>query len=113
MTFELTSFLVDVMGVSAVNAAFEGSVTYHDSCSGLRELASRRSRAPSCRAWTGVTMKEMADSDVCCGFGGTFCVKYGEISNTIVSKKTANIRASGAGTCSRATSAACSTWRAN
>lgn len=98
VTFELTSFLVDVIGVSAVNAAFEGSVTYHDSCSGLRELGVSAQPRALLSSVDGVTMKEMADSDVCCGFGGTFCVKYGEISNTIVSKKTANIRASGAGT---------------
>lgn len=97
-TFELTSFLVDVLGVRSVAAAFEGSVTYHDSCSGLRELGVRAQPRALLAGVDGVTVKEMADSDVCCGFGGTFCVKYGEISNTIVSKKTANIRAAGAGT---------------
>ncbi len=97
-TFELTSFLVDVLGVTAVDAAFEGAVTYHDSCSGLRELGVSRQPRALLATVDGLTVKEMADSDVCCGFGGTFCVKYGEISNTIVSKKTANIRAAGAGT---------------
>jgi len=97
-TFELTSFLVDVLGVRAVAAAFEGSVTYHDSCSGLRELGVRAQPRALLAGVDGLTVKEMADSDVCCGFGGTFCVKYGEISNTIVSKKTAAVRAAGAGT---------------
>ncbi len=97
-TFELTSFLVDVLGVRAVDAAFEGTVTYHDSCSGLRELGVSRQPRALLGTVDGLGLKEMADADVCCGFGGTFCVKYGEISNTIVAKKAATIRAAGAGT---------------
>ncbi|WP_237152307.1 (Fe-S)-binding protein [Oryzibacter oryziterrae] len=97
-TFELVSFLVDVLGVKAVIAAFEGAITYHDSCSGLRELGIKSQPRKLLESVDGLTISEMKDSDVCCGFGGTFCVKYDEISNKIVSKKTANIRASGAGT---------------
>lgn len=97
-TFELVSFLTDVLGVTAVPAAFEGSVTYHDSCSGLRELGIRAQPRALLGTVDGLTMKDLKDSDVCCGFGGTFCVKYGEISDKIVSKKTKNIRESGAET---------------
>lgn len=97
-TFELVSFLVDVLGVERVEAAFDGTVTYHDSCSGLRELGIRSQPRRLLGTVDGLTLNELKDADVCCGFGGTFCVKYGEISNTIVSKKTANIAASGAGT---------------
>lgn len=95
---ELVSFLTDVLKVTGVEAAFSGSITYHDSCSGLRELGIRSQPRKLLESVEGLELKEMADPDVCCGFGGTFCVKYPDISNTIVSKKTANIRASGAGT---------------
>jgi len=95
---ELVSFLVDVMGVQNVEAAHAGSVTYHDSCSGLRELGIRDQPRRLLSTVSGLDLKEMKDPDVCCGFGGTFCVKYPDISNRIVEEKTANIRASGAET---------------
>ena len=95
---ELTSFLVDVLGISSVDARMKGSVTYHDSCSGLRELGIRDQPRALLASIKGLKMKEMADSDVCCGFGGTFCVKYSDISNKIVSQKTERIREAGAGT---------------
>ena len=94
--FELVSFLSDVMFVLDLNSPFEGSVTYHDSCSGLRELGVARQPRKMLSMVDGVELKEMKDPDVCCGFGGTFCVKYSDISNAIVEKKTANIEASGA-----------------
>lgn len=97
-THELVSFLVDVLGVTRVDAQFEGTVTYHDSCSGLRELNVRVQPRRLLGTVRGLTLKEMRDSEVCCGFGGTFCAKYPEISNAIVAKKTANIAASGADT---------------
>jgi L-lactate dehydrogenase complex protein LldE len=97
-TFELVSFLADVLGVTEVDAAFDGSVTYHDSCSGLRELGIRAQPRRLLRSVKGLTISEMVDPDVCCGFGGTFCVKYPDISNAIVEEKTATIAASGAGT---------------
>jgi L-lactate dehydrogenase complex protein LldE len=96
--FELISFLVDVMGVTASGARFAGTVTYHDSCSGLRELGVKVQPRALLATVAGLTVSEMQDADVCCGFGGTFCVKYPEISNAIVAKKVANIRATGAGT---------------
>jgi L-lactate dehydrogenase complex protein LldE len=97
-TFELTSFLVDVMKVSAVAARFDGTVTYHDSCSGLRELGVKRQPRLLLASVEGLSLTEMAENEVCCGFGGTFAVKYGEISNAIVEKKAENIAASGAHT---------------
>ncbi len=97
-TFELTSFLVDVLGVTKVDATFQGAVTYHDSCSGLRELGVRRQPRQLLSSVEGLTLVEMGDSDVCCGFGGTFSVKYSDISGAIVSEKVGNIVAAGAPT---------------
>jgi L-lactate dehydrogenase complex protein LldE len=93
---ELVSFLTDVLGVEKVAAKVAGKATYHDSCSGLRELGVREQPRKLLKSVKGLKLKEMAEADVCCGFGGTFCVKYGEISNSIVEKKTANITDSGA-----------------
>jgi L-lactate dehydrogenase complex protein LldE len=97
-THELVSFLTDMMGVSAVDAAFADTVTYHDSCSGLRELGVQAQPRMLLKSVAGLELKEMADSDVCCGFGGTFCVKYPDVSNAIVEKKTGRIAESGADT---------------
>ena len=97
-TYELISFLADVMFVAKVDAAFSGSVTYHDSCSGLRELGVKAQPRKLLAGVQGLTLTEMHDSDVCCGFGGTFCVKYPDISNTIVTKKAEHIAATGADT---------------
>ncbi len=97
-TFELVSFLADVLRVEGVAAHFDGSVTYHDSCSGLRELHIRSAPRNLLRSVDGLNLVELKDADVCCGFGGTFCVKYPEVSNAIVERKAANIEASGAGT---------------
>ena len=93
---ELVSFLADVRGVSDTGASVQASVTYHDSCSGLRELGIREQPRRLLAGVEGVTLRELPDADVCCGFGGTFCVKYSDISNAIVEKKTDAIRASGA-----------------
>lgn len=97
-TFELTSFLTDILGQNLVAAQFDGTVTYHDSCSGLRELGVEKQPRTLLRSVDGLELKEMKDNDVCCGFGGTFCIKYPDISNAIVQKKTANIEATEAGT---------------
>jgi L-lactate dehydrogenase complex protein LldE len=96
--FELVSFLTDVLKVSRVDARFDGTVTYHDSCSGLRELGIRAQPRRLLASVDGLELKEMTDADVCCGFGGTFCVKYPDISNAIVGKKTENIAQSSAQT---------------
>ena len=97
-TYELVSFLVDVLKVAKVDAAFAGAVTYHDSCSGLRELGVKAQPRKLLHSVQGLTIREMHDADVCCGFGGTFCVEYPDISNTIVSKKADHVAASGADT---------------
>jgi L-lactate dehydrogenase complex protein LldE len=97
-TYELTSFLVDVLGVTEVDARFEGMVTYHDSCSGLRELGVMAQPRRLLASVEGLALVELPESDVCCGFGGTFAVKYGDISNAIVEAKTENIASTGAAT---------------
>ncbi len=95
---ELVSFLVDVLGVTTTGARFSGTVTYHDSCSGLREMGVRDQPRKLLAAVEGLTLAEMADPDVCCGFGGTFAVKYPDLSGAIVDKKCANVTASEATT---------------
>lgn len=97
-THELTSFLTDVRGVARVEARFAGSVTYHDSCSGLRELGIKSQPRRLLASVEGLRLVELPGAEICCGFGGTFCVKYGEISDKIVREKTADIATTGAGT---------------
>jgi len=97
-TYELTSFLVDVLGVTKVDATYEGEVTYHDSCSGLRELGVKAQPRKLLSSMEGLTLVEMNESDVCCGFGGTFAVKYSDISGAIVEAKAKNIEATKAPT---------------
>jgi L-lactate dehydrogenase complex protein LldE len=96
--FELISFLTDVLGVrDAGVAGVHGTVTYHDSCSGLRELGIKQQPRDLLEA-AGATILEMTDPEICCGFGGTFCVKYPDISVRMASDKTADIVATGAET---------------
>jgi L-lactate dehydrogenase complex protein LldE len=97
-THELVSFLADVLKVSKLGSAFEGTVAYHDSCSGLRELGIKAQPRKLLKLVPGIALKEMADAEVCCGFGGTFCVKYPDISNTMLAKKAGHIAAAGADT---------------
>jgi L-lactate dehydrogenase complex protein LldE len=94
---ELTDFLVNVAKVELSPGHFVGPVTYHDSCSGLRELGVKR-EPRALLAQKGVEINEMKGCEHCCGFGGTFAVKYGNISTAIVDEKCENIRASGADT---------------
>lgn len=96
-TWEILSFLSDVMHYTP-QASYAGTATYHDSCSGLRELNVRQQPRALLNSLSGLELKEMTDSDVCCGFGGTFCVKYPDVSNAIVAKKTSRIAESGADT---------------
>ncbi len=97
-TFELVSFLVDVMGVEAARSGFEGTVAYHDSCAALREMGVREQPRRLLGSLKGVRLSEPADGDVCCGFGGAFCVKYPDISNAMVSTRTNAIAATRADT---------------
>lgn len=95
-THEIVSFLTDVMGVEGVNAKLDAKATYHDSCSGLRSLGVKDQPRRLLASVEGLELAEMAESEVCCGFGGTFCVKYPDISNKMVGNKTEDIAATGA-----------------
>jgi L-lactate dehydrogenase complex protein LldE len=97
-TYELVSFLVDVIGIKEVQARYDGVATYHDSCSGLRELGVKQQPRALLASVAGLKLKELPGAETCCGFGGTFCVKYPEISNRMVGDKTADIQATGADT---------------
>jgi L-lactate dehydrogenase complex protein LldE len=94
-TYELTSFLTDVIGLDRITDAWNGgTVTYHDSCAGLRELGIKQQPRKLLRSM-GVKIVEMAEPEVCCGFGGTFCVKYPDISLRMVSDKTKDVATTG------------------
>jgi L-lactate dehydrogenase complex protein LldE len=95
-TYELVSFLTDVLNVAAVHATFDAKVTYHDSCSGLRELGVSGQPRRLLETVKGLTLIEAEDRDVCCGFGGTFSVKYPDISNAMVTRKADLYRATDA-----------------
>lgn len=95
-SFEIVGFLHDVIGWSPDGVRLEGTATYHDSCSGLRELGIQTQPRALLEDVEGLEMRPLEGANVCCGFGGTFCVKYPEISTAIVSEKTANIAATGA-----------------
>jgi len=97
-THELVSFLTDVLKIEKVEAAYDGTVTYHDSCSGLRELGIHGQPRKLLDGVDGLHLRELNDANVCCGFGGTFCVKYPDISNRMVSNKMDEIVATGAET---------------
>ena len=97
-SYELMSFLVDVLGIDKVTARYDGTATYHDSCSGLRELGVKQQPRRLLQSVQGLRLKEMNTPEVCCGFGGTFCVKYPEISNAMVGEKSADIAATEADT---------------
>jgi L-lactate dehydrogenase complex protein LldE len=90
--YELVSFLTDVCSVTTVKAQFKQRVTYHDSCSGLRELGIKAQPRQLLNSVKGVQLVEMKETEVCCGFGGTFCVKYSDISTKMVSDKVAHIQ---------------------
>ncbi|HKS89801.1 MAG TPA: (Fe-S)-binding protein [Stellaceae bacterium] len=95
-TWELTAFLVDVRGMTEVAARWERVATYHDGCSGLRELAVKAQPRQLLASVAGLRLEELPGAETCCGFGGTFCVKYPEISDKMVGDKTADIAATGA-----------------
>lgn len=95
-THELVSFLVDVRGMTEVAARWEHSATYHDGCSGLRELGVKTQPRRLLASVGGLSLRELPGAEVCCGFGGTFCVKYPEISDKMVTDKADDIAATGA-----------------
>ena len=90
-TWELTSFLVEVMQVDSVDSYFPKKCAYHDSCSGLRELGIREQPRQLLSLVKGLSLAELDERDVCCGFGGTFSVKYPEISIHLVSNKVSDL----------------------
>ncbi|HEX4986262.1 MAG TPA: (Fe-S)-binding protein [Burkholderiales bacterium] len=95
-TYELTDFLVNVARVESVPGQFGGVVTYHDSCSGLRELDVKAQPRALLAKVPGLTLKEMQQPEQCCGFGGTFAVKYGDISARIADLKCEDVQSAGA-----------------
>jgi L-lactate dehydrogenase complex protein LldE len=95
---EITSFLVDVLKVTSVDAEYSHPVTYHDSCAGLRELNIKQQPRQLLDSVKGLELKELNGCETCCGFGGTFCVKYPDISNKMISDKVDNIYDTGAHT---------------
>jgi L-lactate dehydrogenase complex protein LldE len=97
-TFELTEYLVDNLGVDDLGAHYNGVITYHDSCHLLRNLRVKEQPRRLLRKISGTEFVEMHDSDRCCGFGGSFSFKYGDISTAMAEDKVNNIIASGADT---------------
>jgi L-lactate dehydrogenase complex protein LldE len=95
-TRELTDFLVDVLKLDQVPGTFRGTLTYHDSCAGLREMDVKAQPRALLAKMDGVQLNEMADCEMCCGFGGTFSVKLGEISTRIADNKCQHIVTNGA-----------------
>lgn len=96
--YELLTFLTEVTADPHVTAEYAHSVTYHDSCSGLRELGVKRQARELLRQVKSLNLIEMEDSEVCCGFGGTFCVKYPALSERMVSDKVHALEQTGADT---------------
>ena len=95
-THEVLSFLVDVLGYAPTGVRLDVSATYHDSCSGLRELGVHDQPRALLAAVEGIELRPLEGDNVCCGFGGTFCVKYPAISNAIITEKAEAIDATGA-----------------
>jgi len=95
-TWELTTFLHEVLKLSALPGAYQGSVTYHDCCSGLRELGVQAQPRALLALNPQIALTEMKDARTCCGFGGAFAVKYDDISAAIADEKIERIHATGA-----------------
>lgn len=95
-TWELTDFLVNVIKIESVPGAFEGTITYHDSCAGLREMGIKSQPRQLLKKVSGLKISELPGAEQCCGFGGTFAVKYAEISARIADQKCDDIETTGA-----------------
>jgi len=95
-TWELTDFLVNVVKIDRVPGSFTGSVTYHDSCAGLREMGVKQQPRTLIGKMREVELRELTECETCCGFGGTFSIKYGEISTRLADNKCEFIARSGA-----------------
>lgn len=94
--YELTDFLAGVLRIERVPGRYEGVVTYHDSCAGLRELGIKAQPRALLAKVPGLELREMDEAENCCGFGGTFSVKFGDISSHLAERKCANVTACGA-----------------
>lgn len=95
-TYELSQFLVHVVKVDKLPGRFVGAVAYHDSCSARRELAIHAEPRRLLALLPGLQLKEIPEGETCCGFGGTFAVKYDQISTRLAERKCANVTATGA-----------------
>jgi L-lactate dehydrogenase complex protein LldE len=95
-TYEFSQFLVDVLGITDVQAHFGGSLTYHASCHGLRGLGLKEQPRQLLAHLSGGEQKDLPGAEECCGFGGLFAVKMGDISAAILEKKLDNIESTGA-----------------
>jgi L-lactate dehydrogenase complex protein LldE len=95
-TYELTDFLATVARLERMPGNSNKSITYHDSCAGLRELGVKAQPRALLAKMPGIRLQEMEEAETCCGFGGAFAVKFGEISSHIAERKCANIAACGA-----------------
>ena len=94
-TWELSAFLVDQLGVDDVGARYQGRLTWHDACHGCRDLGVRAQPRQLLRNVEGVELVEVASAESCCGFGGTFSVKYPEISVAMLDAKLEAVEAEG------------------
>jgi L-lactate dehydrogenase complex protein LldE len=97
-THELTDFLANVLKLEAVPGRLEGRATYHDCCAGLREMGVKKQPRSLLAKVPGLMVEEMAEPETCCGFGGTFSIKFGEISSRLADNKCQHIANCGAGT---------------
>ncbi len=95
-TFELTQFLAEQCGRTDFGAALDAHCTYHDSCSSLREMNVKAAPRQLLGKVDGLKLTEMQETDACCGFGGTFCVKFPDVSNSMAARKVETINATGA-----------------
>lgn len=91
--FELSDFLVNVLKVEDLGASFKGKATYHDSCAALRECKIKEEPRKLLRHVKGLELVEMADNETCCGFGGSFAVKFEPISIAMGDQKITNASA--------------------
>ena len=97
-THELIQFLCDVLQVNGILGKYQSITTYHDGCSGLRELGIKEQPRALLGRVADLVVRESPKAEACCGFGGTVCVKYPEISAHIVDEKVDDIAATGADT---------------
>lgn len=97
-TYELLTFLSDVLHVDKVEAALDRTATYHDSCSGLRELGIKQQPRKLLNSVEGLELVEAEQAERCCGFGGTFCLKFSDISSRITDDKCDDLLKTGAQT---------------